>query len=435
LFLNVLQIRASRPVSTMWGFAVFISLLLSFSFVYGEELRLQDLIDEALKKNPEVLMSAFLASASEHRVLQAGSLPDPMFMFGYQNEGWKKYTYGKSQDAQWMFSASQMFPFPGKLSLKESMASKEAESLRAKRDAVMLRTISRIKELYYDLFLAYKSLDLLEERTALFRKVEDAALARYSSGTGSQQEVLMAQTEKYMLLEREEMQRQKKQSVEAMLNSAAGRPADSPLGRPSEPPGTAYNFTLETLMKAAVENYPEIKTAEKMALSAETKIQMARREYYPDFTINAGYFNRGGGEFEDMWSLTTTINIPIYYKTKQRQAVYEAEASCSAAQNELASAKLMLTSSVRDSFSMYDTAGKLMELYKNGLIPKTLQDFDLALAGYSSGKIDAITVTLQLKSLIDYEILYWEQFVGREKAVARLEAMTGLQAEKRSNEQ
>ena len=142
MFLNVLQIRASRPVSTMWGFAVFISLLLSFSFVYGEELKLQDLIDEALKKNPEVLMSTFLASASEHRVLQAGSLPDPMFMFGYQNEGWKKYTYGKSQDAQWMFSASQMFPFPGKLSLKESMASKEAESLRAKRDAVMLRTIS-----------------------------------------------------------------------------------------------------------------------------------------------------------------------------------------------------------------------------------------------------------------------------------------------------
>jgi hypothetical protein len=29
------------------------------------------------------------------KVPQARSLPDPMFMTGYQNEGWKKYTYGE----------------------------------------------------------------------------------------------------------------------------------------------------------------------------------------------------------------------------------------------------------------------------------------------------------------------------------------------------
>jgi hypothetical protein len=28
------------------------------------------------------------------------------------------------------------------------------------------------------------------------------------------------------------------------------------------------------------------------------------------------------------------------------------------------------------------------------------------------------------KTLLDYEILYWDQFVEREKAVARLEAIT-----------
>ena len=45
-----------------------------------------------------------------------------MFMFGYQNEGHDRYTYGEMQGAQWMFSASQMFPFPGKLPLKGEMA-------------------------------------------------------------------------------------------------------------------------------------------------------------------------------------------------------------------------------------------------------------------------------------------------------------------------
>jgi hypothetical protein len=67
-----------------------------------------------------------------------------------------------------------------------------------------------------------------------------------------------------------------------------------------------------------------------------------------------------------------------------------------------------------------------MGLYKNGLVPKTNQDFELAIAGYSTGKVEAITVITRLKSLLDYELLYWGQFVEREKAIAKLEAITGV---------
>ena len=49
----------------------------------ADELRLQDLIAEALEKSPEILASESRAKAAGYRVPQAGSLPDPMFMFGY----------------------------------------------------------------------------------------------------------------------------------------------------------------------------------------------------------------------------------------------------------------------------------------------------------------------------------------------------------------
>jgi len=68
-----------------------------------------------------------------------------------------------------MFTVSQMFPFPGKLSLKEEMALKDTEGLTALRDVTKLKTVARIKELYYDLFLAYKDIDLLK-RSRLFSK-------------------------------------------------------------------------------------------------------------------------------------------------------------------------------------------------------------------------------------------------------------------------
>ena len=65
-----------------------------------------------------------------------------------------------------------------------------------------------------------------------------------------------------------------------------------------------------------------------------------------------------------------------------------------------------------------------MDLYKNGLIPKNTQDVELALSGYATGRTEAIVVLSRLKTLLDYENQYWTQFTEREKAVARLHAIT-----------
>jgi len=85
----------------------------------------------------------------------------------------------------------------------------------------------------------------------------------------------------------------------------------------------------------------------------------------------------------------------------------------------------MTASLIRDNYSMLRSSEKLMDIYKNGLIPKTYQDIELALSGYATGKVEAITVISRLKSLINFEFLYWGQFAEREKAIARLYASTG----------
>ena len=63
-----------------------------------------------------------------------------------------------------------MFPFPGKLSLKGEMALRDSESLKALYESAKLTTIARIKELYYDLFLTHKNIDLIRDKTALFQE-------------------------------------------------------------------------------------------------------------------------------------------------------------------------------------------------------------------------------------------------------------------------
>lgn len=391
----------------------------------ADELKLQELINDALAKNPEILAYQAKLAGAGFRIPQAGSLPDPMLSFGYQNEGFKRYTYGYEQGAQWMLSASQTYPYPGKIPLRSEIAVKDREVIERGLRSVRLKTIVRIKELFSDIFLAYKNLDIIKDRAALISRIEDAALARYSAGASEVQDVVMAQTEKYMLLEREEMFKQKINALEGMINAVSGRDINAPLGKPGEYHASQYSKTLNEMIKTAYSNSPEIKSRESTISISEKKVELAKKDFYPDFTLNAGYATRRG-VFKDMWNLTTTINIPLYHETKQKQAVNEAEAAARENRYELEALKFMLSSAIRENHAMIVSAEKLMELYKKGLIPKAYQDFDLALAGYVSGKGDASSIISRLKSLIDYEALYWSQFTEREKAIARVEAVSGI---------
>lgn len=413
-------------------YRAFLFLLSAFTILSVEQAfaddgvaDLQSLIDEALANNPELNASSARVSASEHKIPQEKSLPDPMFMVGYQNMGFDQYTYGMMPDSMWMFSISQMFPFPTKLSTKGEMARLDSESLKEMHESLKLNVISRVKTLYYDLFLAHKSLELVKENFTLFEKIEDAASARYSSGMAPLQEVIMAQTEKYMLAEKEEMLKQKIQALEAMLNATVGRDVNAPVSRPTELKYTEFTYSLDELLRIAGENSPEIAASQRMKDASESNLKMAKKEYFPNLTLTAKYSD-AGSDFEDMWSLEAGINIPIFFWTKQRRAVLEASENLSASKSEIEATKLMLFSAIKDNYSMLKSSERLLELYRSGLIPKTNQDFEAALAGYVSGKVEAITVISRLKSLFDYELMYWTQFAEREKAIARIEALTGL---------
>jgi len=405
---------------------LFSVLLLAAS--YGsDDHQLASLIDEALKNSPEIQASSARIESVGLRITQAGSLPDPQLSFGYQNESFDRYTYGEMSGSQWMFSASQQFYFPGKRALKKEMVQYDVESLTAMHELLRLKTVARIKELYYDLFLAYKNIDLIAGKRELFIRVEELTLARYSAGKAMQQDVLMAQTEKYMLLEKEEMLKQKILSLTAMLNAAIGRNRGQ-LERPNEPTYRPYPLEIEAAVDLAIKNSPEIRSRGKMIDAADTKLKMAQREYFPDFTIGGGYYNRSG-DFKDMWAATVTFNLPLYFYSKQRPATLEAKSNVSQAKQELEAVKLMIGAALRDNYFMLRSSEKLMAIYKNGLIPRNSQDIEQALTGYSTGKTEAVNIISRLKTLLDYESLYWFQFVEREKAIARLHAITeGLTA-------
>ncbi len=387
-------------------------------------LVLGELINEALAKNPQLAAYGFLVSAREHTIPQVKSLPDPMVAVGYQNEGWDRYSYGDTIMSQWMFSVSQTFPYPGKLGLKGEIASKDAQYAKESYEDLKLKIVRQVKDLYYDLLLYYKNLDIIRQRYDLFTQLEKAALARYSSGLAPQEEVILAQTEKYTLLEKREEMKQEIIAGGARLNSLTGRPAGMPLGRPVETGYILNASTAAPLVAAAISNSPQIKAEQRLVEEAMAGVRLAKKQYYPDFTVT-GAVDKKGGPFQDDWSLVTAVNVPLYYRTKQREGVLEADALLQKTQADLEAMKLSLSSDVEVNFSLAGMAAHHMALYKGGLIPKTYEDFEAALSGYVAGSVPALTAIDRLRSLLDYEFKYWKQYAERQKAIAGIEAVTG----------
>ena len=415
---------APRPLRTLTLLLAFFVMAFAAPAAQADELTLRDLVEEALRNNRDIRAAERRVEAYRQKIPQAGSLPDPMLGVGYQNDTLNGYTYGESPDSKWMFEASQLFPFAGKRGLRQEMARADAESQQALLETLRRRAVARVTELYHDLNLVHRSLDILAERRSLYVVVEQTALARYSSGMGTQQEVLMAQAEKYMIVEREEMLRQKRETLEGMLNLTVGRDVRSPLGRPAAPVETLFEESLDDLIRTAEQRSPEIRVKERMTAGAEAKVSMARREYFPDVTVTAGVETRSG-PYTDMYKLLAGINLPVFFKSKQEPAVQEALAAQQEARQDLEGTRLMVASAIRENYAMARSAGRLMELYRSALIPKSRQDFEAALSGYNTGRGDALTVATRLKGLLDYELQYWGQFAEREKAIARIGALTG----------
>lgn len=114
---------------------------------------LSDLVREALARNPEIQAARQQWEAASKRVPQARSLDDPSLQVQWWNAP-ESFNLGRSQNT--IIGLSQKFPFPGKLALKEAVASRSAELTEQALHAKKRDLTARVKQAYYDLFLAHK---------------------------------------------------------------------------------------------------------------------------------------------------------------------------------------------------------------------------------------------------------------------------------------
>lgn len=388
---------------------------------------LQALVAEALEQNPEIKAMRRGFDMMRARVPQAKALPEPMLSYGYAGNAAfvPPFDIQKGDPASArMLSFTQEVPYPGKLTIKGKMANVEAEAEWWNYEQVRLNVVAEVKDAYYDLFYLHKAIETVTKNKELVEKFARIAEAGYSVGKGVQQDVLKAQVEISKLTDQLTVLEQRKQTAEARINSLLYREPETPVGRPEEIRPREFTHSLAELNEVALTNYPALKAQRRKIDREQYGVELARKDFYPDFTVGLTYFNRPG--MPEMYGVNVGVKIPLYFWQKQRPALTEATASARAERERLENATSLLFFRIKDRYLAVTTAQRLLKLYGATIIPQSSLSLESAIAGYEVGKVDFLTLLDNLVTLRNYELSYYEQLSNVEKAIAALEPLVGV---------
>lgn len=387
---------------------------------------LQELVEEALRRSPEILAAQKCVEAARQRPDRESALPDPMVSLGYTSAGrpWPLARIGREPTANAGVMVSQQIPAPGKTRLRGIIAQREAEAEFQDYLQARLGVVSRVKQAWYRLHYTYAAANLLERNRDLLRKFLRVAEARYAVGKGMQQDLFRAQTQLSVLEAKLERMRQERRSREAEINSLLFRALDTPLPRPPDPALIELRQSLDDLNAAARDNSPLLRGGEKRIQGAELAVNLARKDYYPDYTVSGGYFNMGG--MPDMYQFRVDVSVPLWFARKQRAGVAERAHLLSQSRQEFAAGENALLFRIKDDYLMAQTSLRLVRMYADTLIPQAALTLESSLPSYETGGVDFLTLLSNLMNTVEYQGNYHEELLSFHLALIRLEEMTGL---------
>ena len=298
---------------------------------------LPELIQEALARNPEIQAARQQWEAASKRVTQARSLDDPTLQVQWWNFP-ESFNLGQAENT--IIGLSQKFPFPGKLALKGEVASRSADMTEQALRAKERDLIARLKQVYYDLFLAHKAIQIHHEQIHLLKQFFEIANAKFRTGKGSQVDVLKAQVELSSLHQHLPALEQRRDTAQAKLNTLLDRDPRFPLEPPQAPHDQRFDKDLEELFQIAVTARPELKAGELAVQRNERTRALAQRQYYPDFHLAFQRFQNFNAN--DGFGAVVSINMPFAFWTKPKYdaAVQEASAAVAAARANRAGGSL-----------------------------------------------------------------------------------------------
>ena len=386
---------------------------------------LKDLLREAEQNSPEIAVAEHGYAAATHVARQASALPDTQVTVQQLSVGSPRpfSGYSNSDFAYVGLGASQEIPYPGKRGLRGQVANREADVRRVQIESVRRTVTDKLKAAYFRLAYLQQTLSVLERNDQLLKDVEQIVESRYRVGQGNQQEVLKAQLQTTKILQEITMHHREVGQLEAQLKQLLNRPQESPDIQTEPLAARTLTYSASDLLSLTKQQNPNVKAQEAMLAKTDSQVELAKKEFRPDFAVQYMYQNTDR-KFRDYYMAGFSVTLPNRGRRKAELA--EAEANRDQANKQLEAEVQQRLAEVQDQYVVAQTSAEQLKIYKDGLIPQSNATFQSALAAYQANRQDFETLLSSFRDVLNLEIEYQRELAEHEVAMAHLEMLTGV---------
>lgn len=387
------------------------------------------LILEAIESNPEIQAAQRERDAAGQRIAPAQALDDPILEAGVINAPLASSTFNREDMTMKMIGLSQRLPYPGKRGLRKDVAAEDAQSAGYGYHETVNRVVRDIKIAYFDLGRTLEMTRLAEKNKLILEDFLRLAEDHYGVGRGNQADVLKAQTQVSRMLDELLRLARERPSIEAELVRGLGRGAATAIPVPEPPQLREETLSLETLREAALTQRPQLLALQSIIARNEKALDLARKDYYPDFDVRLAYGQRNnmldGTSRPDMVSLTVAVNLPVWRENKLAPRVAETLAKRDQAQNLYLAQRNEVAANLRQQMALAEQNLKSARLYQTAILPQARLTVESALAAYQVNRVDFLTLLDSQMTVFNYEISLVTAMAGYNKALAEIALLAG----------
>ena len=382
----------------------------------------------------EVLQRAFLANgdleavyfdwkASLARVKIAGAYPNTNITLSYsylfsaeKMKSWDRTTLGVG------FDPSMTLQWPSKVREAARAALEDARAKGKRFEAAKFTLQQKVLTTWLDYAWLAERLRIQGENVDLLKMLVDTAQQRVRTG-GPQQDLLKAQTEYEMARNDLASLQSELQATRAMLNGLLGRSVGDTLLPPDTLPLPRTIVADDARLTAvAVDNNPELAALAHDVSGRTNALELARMAYIPDiipqFSLTGNISQMAGA----MFMLPTNLG-------KIRGSIQEAEAMVRGAEAILRQARRERGASFVATLYALRNNERQIELFREVILPKAKQVLASSQRAYSSGAIGFAELIDSQRTLLEVRRVIAEARIAREKRLAELEALAGVDVE------
>jgi outer membrane protein TolC len=361
------------------------------------------------------------------QIPQVGALPDPEFTYGYVIEEVETMPGPRPQKLQLM----QAFPWFGTIEARTDDAASAAKAAQRRYEAAKLQLFFDVKEAFFEYVYLAKAVDIAKENLELAKHFEEVARAKYATSAAMHPDVILAQVELAKMENDLKTVEQLRIPISARLAATLNRKDAGLLPWPQKADLREVTLDRQKLTETLKANNPELQAFDFELEGARSRIELAKKRFYPDLSIGADWLTNAGMEDpqlrdsqRDEVMLVFGLNLPIWRRSYTAGQL-QAQADLSKTSHQRRQAENVLVARVAQALYDFENSSRTLKLYRDVLVSKAQELLGVSETAYKAGTVDFLSLINAQQKLLEFQLSYERAVADNEQKLAELEMLVG----------